>query len=281
MYKAWSYDQNHNSYTGVKEMSAKLPAGLYDLRVDSWNNPHATEKKVKADLLQHFSTGPMSMVLTEINRFWQAKERYQKLGVTHKRGMLLHGPAGCGKTGIVTLVVRRTIAADGLVLQMDDVEDFLSGLPLLRQVEKDRPLLVLIEDIERLCKSGYEEPLLEMMDGTSSLGDGLMFLATTNKLKEVPERIRCRPSRIDLLVEVPVPDAQQREEYLKFVMTHFDGLGSALRASQWASSTQGFSLAQLKEVVLGVFVYEKTPEQAIEQLRPMSPKPETEDETED
>lgn len=268
MYKHWSYNPTRETYTGTHEIAEHLPPGLYHIGLNNWGDPQATKENLKDDVLCPFQEGPMKPIVEEIGQFWESGDHYKNLGVTHKRGVLLHGPAGCGKTGIVSVLIRDIIQRKGLAVMVHNVEMFQKAIPLLRQIEDDRKILAIIEDIDAVCQYDEEE-LLEVMDGSSSLGHGLLFLATTNYLDQIPVRIRCRPSRIDTLIEVPFPDSKLRYEYLKFLCSNGFQKSDEELAS-WADRTEGFSLATLKELVISVVIYKRTVEESIERLQGLS-----------
>lgn len=252
MFKKWSYS-HPGTYGGIFDTADRLAPGLYETVVDVMGNPVAVHKPLRSDRVLNFANGPLPLVMREIDTFWASKDHYRTLGVSHKRGILMHGPAGCGKTGIVSAVIEDAIRRDGIAFQVADIDKFKKAIPLVRQIEKDRPITVLLEDIEQIVKKS-EEVLLEVMDGSSSIGNGTLFVATTNKLGDIPDRVKWRPSRIDTLIEVGCPTEPQRREYLEFIDKD---------AGKWASHTDSFTLAMLKEFVIATRIYGKSPESAL------------------
>lgn len=276
MFNHWSFDPTRNVYTGTFEVADNLPSGLYKIEKDGYNRPEAQRLELRDDTIITFEHGPLPLVMAEISKFWTSAAHYKRLGVSHKRGILLYGPPGCGKTGIISSVIENAIANNGIVFQIDDIYDFQDSILLARQIEKGRPITAIIEDIERIVEKDEkdEETLLEVMDGASSVGNGTLFVATTNNLDLVPARVRCRPSRIDTLIEIGFPNKEQRYEYLSFLLEDENGLMPDNvhrgRTKQWAEKTDNFSLAMLKELVIGVQVYNKPLEQAITILKEMA-----------
>lgn len=262
MFKCWSYNPNRNSYTGTFDTAQNLPSGLYTLEQNNYGEPVAGRRELRPENNIRFRTGPLSRVMFEVDTFWKSADHYNRLGVAHKRGFLFHGPAGCGKTGIISAIIQDTIERNGIAFQIgngDTLDYFPGSLPLLKQIEKDRPVVAIIEDIDTLIQYD-EEVLLEIMDGASSVGNGILFVATTNKLNKIPKRIRCRPSRIDTLIHVDYPSWDQRREYLASLVPES-------KAQILAHQTDGFSLAMLKELVLALEVYKKPLSEALETLR--------------
>lgn len=279
MFKNWSYNPTRKSYIGVEDIADHLPAGLYALTTAMYGEPMAHQHPLRKDSTLQFKHGPLPRVLAEVQRFWSSAEHYRQLGVSHKRGILLYGPPGCGKTGILSVLIEDTIAQGGLVFQVTGANaDYLpNALPSLRQIEKDRPLLVVMEDLESILANSEEE-ILELLDGASNrVGDGIVFLATTNNLQSIPARIRCRPSRIDTLIEVGFPSLEQRYEYLKFLLGKDDPKTEEL-AKDWSQQCGGFSLALLKELVVSIRIYGKTVPEAVALLKELSEESEEENE---
>lgn len=253
-YTLWSHQEDTKHYTGTGRVADSVPAGMYSLSEGDYGEPILQEVELKEDDLYTFSNGPMPGLLKEIDKFWESRSRYNELGVTHKRGLLMHGPPGCGKSGILAKLIQDVVESGGIAIKFNLGAH--ENLPKVRQIEGDnRRVLIVFEDVDSICGSGRENLLLEMLDGTSSMGANFLFAGTTNFLGAIPPRIRCRPSRIDTLLEVPHPCKQQRREYLDFICT--DGFKRKKKElDHWADETEGFSLAALKEVVLSVAIYE-------------------------
>lgn len=260
-YCRWSYNPAHNRYTGVGQSIDTIPSGVYDFVLDNLGNPIAIWQDQRSDNFCDFEFGPLASVQSEIDKFWNSAERYAALGVTHKRGILLYGPPGCGKSFIINNAITKVIERGGVACRVSTVDNFTKAIPLFRQIEGSRPILAIIEDIDNTCQY-QEEELLEALDGATTLGNGLLWLATTNFIKEVPARVRCRPSRIDTLLYVGYPEEKQRLEYLKFLCSEQLRLPNGTLRSI-AEATDKFSLAGLKEVFLSIVIYEKSVEEAI------------------
>jgi len=265
MFKRWGFSETHNQYTGIGDIADKLPAGMYEFSTSMRGEPVATRKDLKDDSLHEFDFGPMKPIIEEIGGFWNSAGHYKKLGVTHKRGILLYGPAGCGKTAILQAAIKDVIVRGGVAVNARSIEPFKEAIPLFRQIEDGRPVLAVIEDLDQACEYNEEE-FLEVMDGATSIGHGVLFLATTNHLEKIPVRISHRPSRIDTLIEVPFPVEQQRLEYLRFIASgELKIPDDVLR--KIAKQTKDFSLAALKEFVISTVVYKRDAAGTIARLK--------------
>ena len=264
-YSQWAYNATHNMYTAAHDNATvkKVPAGFYKFNRDSWGNPVAYAVPVRNDKVCKFVQGPLDSVLKEVRSFWDSNDAYEKLGITHKRSILLHGPAGCGKSSIIMGVVKDIADRGGIAIQVNDMDsDSFNGvLPAFRDIQGKSKVVAILEDIER--HNRHEEHLLELLDGTSSVSDGVLFLSTTNKLESIPTRVRCRPSRIDTLIMIDYPVEQQRIEYVQFLAGE---LLNDEHITKIAKLTEGMSLADIKEVVISTYVFKRDIAESVARL---------------
>lgn len=227
---------------------ARLPAGTYRciLRHDEGICLQRVDSKNDETLLM---PDPVAeSLIREAQKFWLAADDFRRLGFLHKRGFLLMGPAGCGKTSIINQVAEYVLRdLNGVVLLVTDPARAEVVLSNLRQVEPERPLLAVIEDIDAMLGEGSEERLLSLLDGKTQV-DHILFIATTNYPERLDQRLMARPSRFDRVELIGLPSAEVRRAYLENrVPDLMDG-----ELARWIELSEGFSLAHLKELVLAV-----------------------------
>ena len=177
------------------------------------------------------------------------REQLRASGRHVRRGLLLHGAPGTGKTlsvmylaGLmpertVILLTGRTLGAVGMACS------------LARSLE---PAMVVIEDVDLIAqdRSHYESApllfeLLNAMDGLDEDAD-LIFVLTTNRPDTLETALASRPGRIDLAVELPLPDAGARRRLFEIY-----GAGLALDVADWepvVAGTEGTSPAFIREL---------------------------------
>ena len=135
-----------------------------------------------------------------------------------KRGLLLYGPPGTGKThttryllGQMTGYTRLVLTGRSLVA-VGAVTDLARGL---------LPAVVVLEDVDLVAEERSLGPasspvlfdLLDAMDGAAPDAD-LLFLLTTNRADLLEPALAARPGRVDVAVEISLPDAPARERLL-------------------------------------------------------------------
>ncbi len=149
----------------------------------------------------------------------QHSEQLRAAGRHLKRGVLLHGPPGTGKTLSVTYLLgampdRTTILLTG------------RGLGLIEQalaIARDlAPATVVLEDVdlvaaERTMPFGDRGVLYELLNQMEGLAEDedLLFVLTTNRPDVLEPALAARPGRIDLALEIPLPDATARGRLLE------------------------------------------------------------------
>lgn len=139
-------------------------------------------------------------VLGRVQRWIDVADGYRRLGLTYKRGFLFHGAPGCGKTAVMRMVAARWIATGGIVLVGGPQGELQAAIQAAS--ERGVRTLVLLDDVDQM----NQLHLTHVMDGAGKC-DNVMFLATTNFIGRVEERLR-RPGRLDEIIEVVPPPAE-------------------------------------------------------------------------
>jgi DNA polymerase III delta prime subunit len=161
-------------------------------------------------------------VLDRIERqtvgFSAAREQLRAAGRHLKRGLLLHGPPGTGKTLTVRYLVGRLTGHTRLLLSGHGLHWIGDAVTLARSLQ---PSVVVLEDVDLVAEErtmpgshGFLFELLEGMDGLDADAD-VVFLLTTNRPDLLEPALAARPGRVDLAVEIPLPDAEGRRRLIE------------------------------------------------------------------
>lgn len=255
----------------------KVPPGLFEVK---WNGSLQTlvlsKQELNMDELYELPSPEIESILKDIKLFWKKREDYRRYNFVHKRGILLYGNPGCGKSGIIQLCVKSLIDEEnGIVINIKESEDFkyfTEFVPTIRAIEPERPLIVILEDIDSLAgEDQYSTTkLLNILDGVKQI-ENVVYIATTNYPEKLQERITNRPSRFDRRYEVQMPSPEIRRSYITNKLS-FEDLES-IDMERWIEVTDGMSLSHLKELIISVIVMGKDFEESLGNLSEMKDSP--------
>lgn len=227
-----------------------LPSGMYKPDTDSYGNPLVNRIDVRTDDLMRLPDTAGDQVIDAIHRFWQEREVVEQRGYLFKRGILLWGSPGTGKTSVIQILAADLIQQGGIVLHGTNPEITERVMQALRRVEPRRPLIVLLEDVDELCSIYGEARLLALLDGETQT-DNVVFIASTNYPERLDKRFINRPGRFDEIIKVGMPNAGAREMYLRSKLSSPEL--ELLGVSKMVRDTEGFSIAHLRELIYAVF----------------------------
>jgi len=146
------------------------------------------------------------------------REALLSVGQHLKRGLLLYGPPGTGKTHTTRYLLGQMDGYTRLVLTGRSLIAVGAVTDLARDL---LPAVVVLEDVDLVAEERSHGPasspvlfdLLDAMDGAAPDAD-LLFLLTTNRADLLEPALAARPGRVDVAVEIALPDATARERLL-------------------------------------------------------------------
>jgi cell division protease FtsH len=148
------------------------------------------------------------------------RDMLRTLGQHLKRGVLLHGAPGAGKTMTVRYLASHLVDTTVIVLTGAGLRAITPSCQMARALA---PALVVIEDVDLIANERHQQghetnpllfALLNEMDGIDGDAD-VAFVLTTNRADILEPALAQRPGRIDLAVEVPLPNAACRRRLLR------------------------------------------------------------------
>lgn len=249
------------------EIVGALPAGVYTVFQDGRGATHAQAFNIKTDDLYLLPNNQTSKLIREIDDFWKKGDKFKAAGVKHKRGILLMGHPGTGKTSLINLFIIDLIESGGLVFYIHNQQELFWYMEFvqshLRVIEPDRPVITVMEDIDKYMDSGgVESTILNFLDGAESF-DHHVVVATTNRLEGLNDLL-VRPSRFDWQIQIDKPDELCRKTFLVN-----KGLEEP-EAKKWAKETDDYSIAELKELFISVKLLDLSYEDAKAKLKDQS-----------
>lgn len=238
-----------------------LPPGCYSITIDHRDNSMLfIGKYIKNDKIIRFKDGTTSDLLREIDGFWKKEEVFKQNGFLHRRGYLLYGPQGTGKSSTVWQVAEDVVRRGGVVFVCDNPKYLSEGLKTFRQVEKNRPIVCVFEDIDAIIAKYGDPEILSLLDGDNQV-NRVINIATTNYPERLDKRIVSRPRRFDRILKIQVPNDQIRIAFLT------EKLPKKQNLKRWITLTKGLSFAGLAESLISVLCLGNDLEETVKILR--------------
>lgn len=246
-----------------QERSSTVPAGIYRISQDETGRIYFVPGSTMADELLTFNDSITDKVFNEVQKFWDnsTKSKFDEKGLVYKRGVLLHGKPGTGKTCLIVQVMEKHVENGGIVIFNPSVSLLVQGINQMREIESDKKILVIFEEFDRIVNSAE---FLSLLDGELQL-ENIVYIATTNYIDRIPARIRCRPSRFATVIEIGKPTYEHRLQYFKHKMPEL----TDATLVEWATKTEGLVIDQLKDIIVSVYCFDLTFDESLNKLKEM------------
>ena len=189
-----------------------------------------------------------------VEGFVANRDALRAFGFPWRRGILLVGPPGTGKT----MVCKAAAAALGELpfLYVREMRGY-DREPLGEIFDRARrlaPCVLAFEDIDGFVGPNNRTVFLNELDGFKS-NEGLLIIASSNHPERVDEALLKRPSRFDRVFHLGLPALDERRRYCELILFR-EGLAKKLStgldpsdlAQRIAAASEGFTPAYLKEV---------------------------------
>jgi hypothetical protein len=177
--------------------------------------------------------------------------RLRAAGQHLKRGILLYGPPGVGKTHSVRYLISELVGTTVVELTGETLHGIREACSVARALQ---PAIIVVEDVDLIAEErshyGGETPLLftllNEMDGLDEDAD-VVFLLTTNRADLLEPALAARPGRVDQAVHIELPDREARRRLVELYRGTLDvDLG---RLDSVLDRTDGVTASFLKELL--------------------------------
>lgn len=161
-------------------------------------------QKLESELI--YSEETMNAVNVSLFYPIEYRSACRENGVPAKRGILLHGMYGTGKTLAAHVAAIKAVRNGWTFLYLDDVRDLKEALDM---AQKYAPCVLFAEDLDRVLTGGRTpemDQILNTLDGVDTKNGEIIAVFTSNDITEInPAALRM--GRLDAVIEVTAPDA--------------------------------------------------------------------------
>ncbi len=184
-------------------------------------------------------------------------ELFQRLGIEPPKGVLLHGPPGCGKTLLARAVANESEANFYSINGPEIMSKFYGESEarlreIFQQAQQNAPSIIFVDELDAIAPKREEvtgeverrvvAQLLALMDGLSGRGN-VIVIGATNRPGALDPALR-RPGRFDREIEISVPDKKGRYEVLQ-IHTRGMPLSEDVDLPKLSAMTHGYTGADL------------------------------------
>lgn len=230
-----------------REDTDPLPSGLFVFKCPDYHSHYLEKIEIRDETF--LETEQTNRLITDVESFFKSSDKYKQAKLHHKRGALLFGPQGSGKS----------VATNRLLLKMKDkdivgviVPSNVYDLDVLKKVQEavgERPFVIIFEELTERLKEDRSS-ILSFLDGQFSTKN-TYFIATTNYPEDLPANLIDRPGRFDLLLEYGNPTQEQIHDFV-LQTTSYDLNDEELVL------LKSFSWAYIREVVAQYHITSKS-----------------------
>lgn len=210
---------DQNPYRG-NSLTVHLDSGGAVSHIDFRPRPHVE----RDDLV--LPPGVLDAIDAHAVGIGRSAERLRAAGRHLKRGLLLHGPPGTGKTHTVRYITSCLPEATLFVLTGEEMLKLKQVSSLLADMA---PVVVVLDDVdlvaeERQSANNGGAALFDLLDAMDGMREDLdvLFVCTSNRANNLEQAIAARPGRIDQAIEIPTPDADCRRHLLELYANGID-----------------------------------------------------------
>ncbi|MEM2904230.1 MAG: CDC48 family AAA ATPase [Candidatus Bathyarchaeia archaeon] len=184
-------------------------------------------------------------------------ELFQRLGIEPPKGVLLHGPPGCGKTRLAQAVANESEANFFSINGPEIMSKFYGESEarlreMFQKAQESAPSILFIDELDAIAPKREEvtgeverrvvAQLLALMDGLESRGN-IVVIGATNRPNALDPALR-RPGRFDREIEIGIPDRTGRLEILQ-IHTRGMPIAEGVDLAHLAAITHGYTGADL------------------------------------
>ncbi|TDL29533.1 P-loop containing nucleoside triphosphate hydrolase protein [Rickenella mellea] len=198
---------------------------------------------------------------SDVYSFFKSEDIYKELAIPWKRGIIMYGPPGNGKTISIKAIMKAVQAEGHSPLYVKSFQSWKgeegSMADVFEMARKEAPCVLVLEDLDSLINDRNRSFFLNQLDGLEG-NDGLLVIGTTNHFERLDPGLSTRPSRFDRKYLFDDPDRDERALYAKYwqkKLAHNEDLKFPdSLVTDVANLTSGFSFAYLKEAFVSCLV---------------------------
>lgn len=191
-----------------------------------------------------FNNDLKNTIQKDIDFFFENEKVFKENNLNYKRGILLFGPPGTGKSSLIKNVINQNKEKYHCIM-VDEIREWdkIKG-DFIKQATNNKKRIVIIEDIDGLEQYSRSE-FLNFVDGVEK-SENMLLIATSNDVTKIDPALVNRPSRFDRVYNIGLPTEETRKKLLNLYLPEL----KKSEISDCVNASKGFSGAYFKELFL-------------------------------
>lgn len=209
-------DDNNNSLKNENfNCKSHCYLELSDSVKDNTKRFELTQKKILDENLVFDKNSVLDKVKNDVLSFFTEKTEnlYKQLQIPFKRGIILYGEPGNGKSSMIREIIR-TASEDISKIVIRRTYNIVNALTSLINGLNGKKAIIIIEDIDSMLNDNNRSDFLNVLDGLD-LRSGLYFIATTNYPERLDSAVFNRAGRFDKAYEICNPSKSTRKIFFE------------------------------------------------------------------
>ena len=182
---------------------------------DSTKDTDVIQKTLPDENLVFEKNSTITEVMKDIKGFFKKEtyELYQDLELPYKRGIILYGDPGNGKSAMIRQLIRSVSDVSKIIIN-PGIRNVTYVLSSLMKALDGKKAIIIIEDIDSLINDRNRSEFLNILDGVD-IKSGVLFIGTTNYPERLDPAIMNRAGRFDRTYKIDNPTKETRKAYFK------------------------------------------------------------------
>lgn len=257
-------DDNNNSLKNENfNCKSHCYLELSDSTKDNTKRFELTQKTILDENLVFDKNSVLDKVKNDVLSFFTEKTEnlYKKLQIPFKRGIILYGEPGNGKSSMIREIIR-TSSEDISKIVIRRTYNIVNALTSLINGLDGRKAIIIIEDIDSMLNENNRSDFLNVLDGLD-LRSGLYFIATTNYPEKLDSAIFNRAGRFDKAYKIGNPTKEARKIFFESrnlydILKDYDysknnkKINKEKLINSFVKYSDNMSMASMKEIITRV-----------------------------
>ena len=173
------------------------------------------KKKLPKENLVYDTESELFNVMNDIKLFFKkdTKELYKKMNILYKRGVIIHGEPGNGKTAMIREIIRQLSNVTTIIINPNTPRVTFVLSELINAL-KEKPTIIVIEDIDSVILNNNRSEFLNILDGIN-MKSGIYFIGTSNYPERIDPAFVNRSGRFDRMYKIPNPNENIRRAFFR------------------------------------------------------------------